>query len=426
MLEEEDVLTLGLFLVTAVITGNLAARLKARVLALREARERTDQLLELSRQLAAAGDQEAVFHAAVAQIGKLAGGIVAVLVCDREQGLPKVATASGAVSLSDTDRIAAGWAREHAQVAGRYTDTLPNAGFWFLPLLAGERPLALLAVSGDATATASAEGRHTVEAMARQVALAAERTRLVGELQEARVTGETERLRSALLASISHDLRTPLASIIGSTTSLLEYGDRIPPGEQQELLGAVLDEAERLNRYIQNLLDMTRLGHGGLKIQRDWVAPADIVASALNRLRSVLGGHRVDVALAPDLPLLFVHPALIEQALVNVVENAARYGPEGTPIRIEGRAEGGSLTLDVIDEGPGIPPEERARVFDMFHRVEAGDRASKGTGLGLTICQGLVGAHGGTVEALEGPAGRGTRMRINLPVPPEPSAPAVR
>jgi two-component system sensor histidine kinase KdpD len=190
-------------------------------------------------------------------------------------------------------------------------------------------------------------------------------------------------------------------------------------------LRAVLQEAERLNRYIQNLLDMTRLGHGGLKIQRDWVAPADIVGSALNRLRSVLAGHRVEVTLAPDLPLLFVHPALIEQALVNVVENAARYAPQGTSIRIEGGVDGEDLTLDVIDEGPGIPPEERERVFDMFHRIEAGDRAAKGTGLGLTICQGLIGAHGGTVEALEGPAGRGTRMRITLPLPPEPAAPAV-
>jgi two-component system, OmpR family, sensor histidine kinase KdpD len=248
------------------------------------------------------------------------------------------------------------------------------------------------------------------------VALALARTRLVGSLQQARVAEETERLRAALLSSVSHDLRTPLASMIGAASSLRELGDQLSASDKRELLDAVLSEGERLNRYIQNLLDMTRLGHGTLKLERDWIALNDIVAAALRRCRELLSNLHVVRSIPHDLPLLYVHPALIEQALVNVIENAARFSPPEGEIRITARNENGELLIEISDQGPGIPPEQRRQVFDMFFTGGEGDRGRHGSGLGLAICHGMVGAHGGRIEALPGPRDRGTTIAIHLPL----------
>jgi two-component system, OmpR family, sensor histidine kinase KdpD len=256
--------------------------------------------------------------------------------------------------------------------------------------------------------------------MVQDIGQALERARLASELEGARVQGETERLRNALLSSVSHDLRSPLASMIGSAGTLSNYGDQLPPSERKELLDAILGEGQRLDRYIQNLLDMTRLGHGTLKLNRDWTDSAEIVASAVTRMRKLFPELRVDSTLPEETVLLFVHPALIEQALFNILENAARFSPPGEPVRVVVRVAGDRMFIDVTDRGPGIPEEERARIFDMFYSVARGDRAPQGTGLGLAICRGMIGAHGGSVEALPGD-GVGTTIRISLPLPPPPS-----
>jgi two-component system sensor histidine kinase KdpD len=202
---------------------------------------------------------------------------------------------------------------------------------------------------------------------------------------------------------------------------LSSYGDQLPKQERQELLDAILGEGQRLDRYIQNLLDMTRLGHGTLKLNRDWTDAAEIVAAAVTRLRKLFPDLRVETALPPDTVLLFVHPALIEQALFNILENAARFSPPDQPVRVLVRAHADKqqITIDVIDRGPGIPEDERALIFDMFYSVSRGDRAPQGTGLGLAICRGMIGAHGGSVEALPGD-GIGTTIRITLPLPTPP------
>jgi two-component system sensor histidine kinase KdpD len=248
------------------------------------------------------------------------------------------------------------------------------------------------------------------------------RVQLAADLEAARLHGETEQLRSALLASVSHDLRTPLTSMRGSIDSLLALGEAIPLADRRELLEGTRDEAERLDRYIQNLLDMTRLGHGALKLARDWVSPGDIVGSALNRLRAVLAPLQVSTQLPGDLPLLYVHAALIEQALVNVLENAARFSPLHGRLQLTVQASVDELIFAVSDEGPGIPLAERAKIFDMFYTAARGDRGGQGTGLGLAICQGMVGAHGGRISVGDGIDGRGTCISLHLPLQAQPHA----
>jgi two-component system sensor histidine kinase KdpD len=197
---------------------------------------------------------------------------------------------------------------------------------------------------------------------------------------------------------------------------LRDLGDDLSKADRHELADAISTEGDRLNRYIQNLLDMTRLGHGTLKIERDWIGLDDILNSALRRTRDALRDIRVVRSIPPDLPLLYVHPALIEQALVNVIENAARFSPVGGEVRIVAAQESDTIRISVSDDGPGIPPEQRKRVFDMFFTGGQGDRGKHGSGLGLAICAGMIGAHMGRVAALPGPGGRGTSIDIYLPV----------
>jgi two-component system sensor histidine kinase KdpD len=261
------------------------------------------------------------------------------------------------------------------------------------------------------------------QAMVQDIAEALARARLVTQLEQARVSGETERLRAALLSSVSHDLRSPLATIIGSAESLSAYRDRLSVDDQAVLAENILLEGQRLDRYIQNLLDMTRLEHGSLSVEREWVEPDEIVGSALARLARLYPGIAVERRMSPALPLLHVHPALVEQALFNVLENAAKFSPPDRPLELSAEVHDREAWIEVRDHGPGIPEAERERIFDMFYSVERGDRNDRskpGTGLGLSICQGIIAAHGGRVAAAAGPDGRGTVIRLILPITDTP------
>jgi two-component system sensor histidine kinase KdpD len=326
----------------------------------------------------------------------------------------------GSLQLSEPERAAADWAWQHDQAAGHGTGTLPSGRWWWWPLSAEEGPLALLGVCPRDGQAFTAQRRRLLTALSQPLAQALARAQLAEELEAARLHGETEQLRSALLASVSHDLRTPLTAMRGSIDSLLALGEAIPREDRIELLEGTRDEAERLDRYIQNLLDMTRLGHGALKLARDWVSPGDIVGSALNRLRAVLAPLQMMTRLPQDLPLLYVHAALIEQALVNVLENAARFSPVHGRLAVEVAVGDSEVSFAVSDEGPGIPEAERAKIFDMFYTAARGDRGGQGTGLGLAICQGMVGAHGGRISVAEGIDGRGTCITLHLPLPTQP------
>lgn len=413
---EEDVLTLLFFMLMAVLTGNLAARQRRQLQALRETRQETGELLDLSRRLAAATDQQAVLAAARQHFAGWQGVEIQVL---ERQG---ETLWNPPLALSDTEQAAASWAWQHQQAAGQGTGTLPAGRWWWWPLALEGQPLALLGVRGADQQPLAAPRRRLLTALGQPLAQALARARLADQLEAARLHGETEQLRSALLASVSHDLRTPLTAMRGSIDSLLALGEAIPRADREELLEGTRDEAERLDRYIQNLLDMTRLGHGALKLSRDWVAPGDIVASATHRLRAVLAPLQVSVQVPDELPLLFVHAALIEQALVNVLENAARFSPAGGRLQVAAQVRGEQLELVVADEGPGIPEAERAQIFDMFYTAARGDRGGQGTGLGLAICQGMIGAHGGQIVVADGIDGRGTRITLCLPLQRQPGA----
>ncbi len=417
---EEDVLTLLFFLLMAALTGNLAARQRRQLQALRDTQEETGELLDLSKRLTAATDRQAVLSAASLHLAGWRELQVCVLDSNDQQGW-KVEV-GGPLEFSEFERAAADWAWQHGQAAGKGTGTLPSGDWWWLPLSVDEAPLALLGVRPREGQNFSAQRRRLLTALSQPLGQALARARLAEDLEAARLHGETEQLRSALLASVSHDLRTPLTAMRGSIDSLLALGEAIPPHDRRELLEGTRDEAERLDRYIQNLLDMTRLGHGALKLTRDWVSPGDIVGSALNRLRAVLSPLRVSTELPAELPLLFVHAALIEQALINVLENAARFSPIHGRLQVAVRTDADELVFAVSDEGPGIPEPERAKIFDMFYTAGRGDRGGQGTGLGLAICQGMVGAHGGHISVSDGIDGRGTCISLHLPLQAQPQA----
>ena len=262
--------------------------------------------------------------------------------------------------------------------------------------------------------------RRLLDALADQAALAIERVNLAEDVEKARLVAETEHLRSALLTSISHDLRTPLASILGSATSLRDYGAALDEATRGELLSTIQEEAERLNRFIANLLDMTRLESGAVAPRLDLVDLIDVVGSALGRAQKVMAGHKVEVHLPADLPMLRLDPVLFEQVLFNLLDNAAKYAPQGTRIDLKGYADRDRVRIDIMDEGEGIPAPDLERIFDKFYRVHAMDRKRAGTGLGLAICRGFVEAMGGTITAGNRTDRKGALFTITLPIEKNP------
>ncbi|MER1966235.1 sensor histidine kinase KdpD [Castellaniella sp. GW247-6E4] len=409
--------TVLLFLLAALVAGRLASQLRMQVLALRAANAHATALQDLGRQLSAAADLGLVLKAGRSALERALGADVWLIAGGADE------TTRGAV-LAEIDRAAADWTLAHGQAAGRGTDTLAGAAWWFLPLRNGRDTIGAMGLKFSAGPKLSAMAfRRLAEAMAADIAQAVLRASLVVDLENARIVNEAERLRSALLSSVSHDLRSPLAAMVGSAGSLANYAGAMDDADRKSLLDTILLEGDRLDRYIQNLLDMTRLGHAGLTLNRDWIGVDELIGSAAGRLRRYQPSVTLEVNLDAGLPAIWVHPALIEQALFNMLENAAKFSPPGEAIDIAGRVIGENLQLDVWDRGPGIPESERGRVFDIFYSVERGDRGRQGSGLGLTIARGMVGAHGGHIEALPGPDGRGTLIRVTLPLLQPPPLP---
>jgi two-component system sensor histidine kinase KdpD len=424
VIRKADLLTIIFFLVVATLVGNLAARLKAQVGAMRTAARRTANLYDFSRKIAAAASLDDVLWAAVHHVAATLQCRSLVLLPKGDKKLEIAAGFPPEDQLSPRDRGAADWAWENGNPAGWGSDTLPAADWLFLPLKTRRGPVGLLGVSFEnGGRQLTPEQRRLLDALVDQVAVAIERTNLVTDIEEARMLTETERLRSALLSSVSHDLRTPLVSIIGSATSLASYGDNLSREDRDQLVQTVLDESDRLNRFVQNLLDMTRLGYGALQPNRDWADVREIAGRAVKQISMSLQTHRVELDSPSDLPAIFVDPVLIEQLLVNLLDNAIKYSPAGSLICISARAEGNDLVVRVSDEGPGIPREEREAVFDLFYRVRAGDKQTAGTGLGLSICRGIIEAHGGGISAKAGPSGKGTVIEFTLPLTTMPSVP---
>jgi len=404
--DDGDVATLVFFLIMAAITGNLAARMYAEIAERRKSFDRLSSLYEFGRRMSSSAGTEDVLGALADYLAQSLAAPVAVLLAD-PQGQPAIRAKAGPATSLPATTVATAWSRVSREPA--------VVDLWHFMRLPGDRePAGMVGIYGEQV---DAEQLKLVHSLCGQATAALDRTRLVTDLEQARLVSETEQLRSALLSSVSHDLRTPLASIIGSSTSLLEYGETFTGENRRELLRTVVDESQRLDRYIQNLLDMTRLGQGKLSLQRDWVDLHDIVSSAAERMHDVLEGFPLDIDIAADVPLLWVHGVMIEQALVNLLDNALRFSPGGGRITITARRIQDRVEIRLCDEGPGIPDIEREKIFDMFYTVRQGDRGNlQGTGLGLAICRGMVGAHGGSVSAQDGLSGRGTCMLVVLPV----------
>jgi two-component system sensor histidine kinase KdpD len=262
------------------------------------------------------------------------------------------------------------------------------------------------------------DGRRLLDALMDQAALAVERVRLVEDLDRAKRTAETDRLRSALLTSISHDLKTPLAGILGAASTLRGLSDALDEHAKTDLVATIIDEAERLNRFIANLLDMTKLESGAIAPNAAFHDLGEVVGSALERTSKILSNHRVEVDLATDLPMVEIDPVLFEQVLFNLLDNAAKYAPAGTTVRVQSWRDGATIGLQVLDEGDGVPLGHLEQIFDKFYRAHKVDQVSAGTGLGLAISRGFIEAMHGTLSAANRTDRTGAVFTIRLPVPP--------
>ncbi len=311
------------------------------------------------------------------------------------------------------------WVADNGRRAGRGSATLSGAEASHLPIPgAGGRTLgALAARSPDAQSFQDPERLHLLEAIVAQAGAALERTRLARVAQQAEVNVETERMRNALLSAVSHDLRTPLATIQGALSGVLERGDRLPANQQKELLETARNEADRLNRLVHNLLDLTRVQSGDMKLNYDWHPPEEIIGAAVAQLERKLVGRELNINIAPDLSLMYVDGLLLEQVLINLLENAERYSPAGSPVEIKAYRSGDLAILEVCDRGRGFAAGEETRVFERFYRAQPNEKG--GAGIGLTICDAIVRSHGGTIDAHNRDGG-GACLRVSLPLPKDP------
>jgi two-component system sensor histidine kinase KdpD len=421
--DTQYIVTFAVMLMVAVTISTLTGRIKEQAEIARERERRTAQLYAMSRAFANSRDTETLMRIAARHIEDLFHCPVVMLLPDVQGHVTPPARERTVEALSEHDQGVAQWVYEHGQVAGRGTERLPGAQGLYVPLITSHGNAGVLGIYPVRASDAfSPDQMRLLETFANQTAVAIERARLAEETEQARVQIETERLRNALLSSVSHDLRTPLSAITGAVSSLLENDQTLNADDRHELVQVAYEEAERLNRLLGNLLEMTRLESGGIQVEKDWELLEDIVGAALNRLGTRIDDHPITVNLPPDLPLVPIDGVLIEQVLLNLLDNALKYTPTTSPIELSAQARGNEVVLSVADHGPGLRPGDEKRVFEKFYRAQP--KVSGGVGLGLTICRGIVEAHGGHIWAENRPGG-GVRFCFTLPLdgqPPEVSA----
>ncbi len=419
--EPYELLSLLMFLAVAIVTGTLAGRLRAQAAATRERAEATQAMFDFSAKLAAAPKLDDVIYVLTHQTAATVEGKSIVLM-PQDKDLVIAGGWPPEDHLATADWAAARWAYQRREQAGRGTGTLPTAHFQFRPMLGSIGPVAVIGiVPGTADEPLPAATEAAVQSIIEQAAVAMERTRLVARAAEAETAAESERLRGALLSSISHDLRTPLASIVGSVTSLRTLGDRMQKSERVDLLATIEEEAGRLSRFVSNLLDMTRIEAGAIDMKRDLVDVGDVVRAAAQRAQRQLPGAKFVLKVADMLPLVRADDGFLDQVVFNLLDNAFKHGIAATPPRVEVTAIRSDVEITVTDDGVGIPVDALDKVFEKFYRVSRDDGRPPGTGLGLSICAGLVRAMGGTIKVVSPvDRGRGTRMVITLPAAAPP------
>lgn len=412
----EEVLSLAIFVGVALAAGQLAARLRLSMDRSRLQAGQAQALLDFARKMSGAFGQEQVVDTIASQMHGALRRPALVLLPDDSGDLTLEAAWPPDQALDEAAITAARWALDKREPAGFMTGTLPQVPYLFRPVQSGQRVLGVVGLAmRHADGPPSADEERTISALLDQSAIALDRARLTRESTRATIARESEKVQSALLSSLSHDLRTPLASITGAVTSLRELGDRMPPASRVDLLASIEEEAGRLNRFVNNLFEMTRIEAGMVRARRDSLDVADVIAAAAGRARRLAPDIQIDISLADDLPQATGDAALLEQVMFNLLDNARKYAGEA-PIAVYARGEGNEVTLAVSDQGKGIPESDLDRIFEKFYRRAKGDGRQAGTGLGLAIARGLVTAMGGTIRA-ESPAlrRRGTRFVIRLP-----------
>jgi two-component system sensor histidine kinase KdpD len=405
------------FMLIAILVSNVAARVRTQADSAIGRVRTTESLYAFSRKLAGTATLDDVLWATAYQIALMLR-VRVVLLLPEDGVLTVKAGYPPEDQLDKADLAAANWAWDNDRAAGRGSDTLPGAKRLFLPMRTGRGPIGVIGIDDDRTGPLlTPDQRRLLDALVDQGALAIERVLLVEDMDRVKRTVESERLRSALLTSISHDLKTPLASVLGAASTMRDLESGLNDSEKRDLLATVIDESERLNRFIANLLDMTKLESGAIVPNTAPHDISEIVGSALRRASKILVRHKVSLELVADLPMLALDAVLFEQVLFNLLDNAAKYAPADTTISIRGSRERDSVVLQVLDEGGGIPPAELESVFDKFYRAQKGDHVRPGTGLGLAISRGFVEAMHGTIIASNRTDRSGAVLTIRLPIP---------
>jgi len=424
--DTQYLVTFVVMLIVAVVISNLTAnvRLQARVAGYRE--RRASSLYAMTKALIVTRQEEEVIRIATQHIEAEFECRMAILITGEDGRVTKASGSPSSRAPLEADLGVAQWVTDHGQEAGRGTDTLAGSQATYFPIRGSIGVVGVLALAvPNLRRIFVPEQRRLLEAFLTIFAEALERVRLARKAQSTQVRAETESLRNALLSAISHDLRTPLATIVGASSSLVEDTGRLTPPAKEELSRTIYEEAQRMASLANNILDMARLDAGKVSLNFQWVPLEEIVGSVMARLRRRLEAHPVGVTLAPDLPLVRLDAVMMEQVLVNLLENAAKYTPSGTRIEVAGHqsADGKWVEVTVADRGPGIPEGEAERLFEKFYRVPSHrESAQSGVGLGLAISRAILQAHGGEIEARNRPGG-GAEISLRLPLEEGPPAP---
>jgi two-component system, OmpR family, sensor histidine kinase KdpD len=412
-----DVMMFLMYFVVALVLGQLVSRIRWQERAERRREERTTALYLLTRDLADAANVDEMAQRLVRQAAQAFKARIAILLRESGGGLATAAHSASTFPVSEKEQSVAAWAFRFNKAAGRFTDNLPSAGAIYVPLQTNRGAVGVLGVEWPGDHQPTLEQSDLLEAFARQSALVLDRLRLDAEGQQARLVAESEKLSKALLNSISHELRTPISAITAAASALTELKGQEQTTMRRNLAGEIQESASRLNRLVSNLLDMTRLESGAVKPHMEWCDVTDLINVALRQNEKELSRHPVNLSLPQSLPLVKMDFVLIEQALNNLLLNAAAYTPRGTPVDVKAAVVPEAMTITVADRGPGLPPEGLAHVFEKFYRVPGAPAG--GTGLGLSIVKGLVEAHGGRVEVQNRPGG-GAEFTIYLPLQASP------
>ncbi|MCX6045753.1 MAG: sensor histidine kinase KdpD [Chloroflexi bacterium] len=414
------IITFIVMLTVAFLISTLTVQIRTQADAARRRERRTSALYAMARDMVSKRGLENLTQVAIHHISDVFASETAIFLADLQGHLIMQPGSTLPQATTDQEQVAVQWVFEHRQIAGANTDTLPSVSATYLPLKATRGGIGVLAVKpADTQRLLDPEQLHLLETFANQTSVAIERAYLADEAQTATLQVETERLRNSLLSSVSHDLRTPLASIKGAASTLLDDEVLLEPAARRDLAVTISEESDRLNRLLSNLLEMTRLEAGAVHVHKEWQPLEEVVGAALNWLDARLAGRPLTVNLPPDLPLVPLDGVLIEQVLINLIENAIKYTPPATPIEICARRDGATVIVTIADHGMGLPPDAIEQLFNKFYRARPKETPS-GSGLGLAIARGMIEAHGGHIWAENRQDGTGAIFSFTLPLEGEP------